>query len=304
MMSPKISLIIPAHNEQAVIAQMLGALHEFLLSGACEIIVVANGCTDLTALRARRACPEATILEVDHAGKANAINIGFAQAIGSVVVFVDADLMVTPKAIVQLCQPILDGVAQAACGEMDVDLARASWPVRQFYAGWKLNPYHDQGKFGGLFALSSVCAAGIFPIPLVTADDEYIARQIPDEKLVFVPQATFTAFAPHGWSDLIAIRRRSRRGTRQLHHQTPAGGGRIETASAVGQVIGRAWARPAAWVPVLVYFFAMLVVRLPQWRQTDSHHTWERDNSSRHRKPQHLGPLNSGRQMTKSGERK
>ncbi|MGD9408165.1 MAG: glycosyltransferase, partial [Gammaproteobacteria bacterium] len=44
-----ISVVIPAHDEEAVIQRTLGALLRSADPGEFEVIVVCNGCSDATA---------------------------------------------------------------------------------------------------------------------------------------------------------------------------------------------------------------------------------------------------------------
>ena len=47
-----VSVVIPAHDEEAVIERCLGTLLADARAGEVEVVVVCNGCTDDTAARA------------------------------------------------------------------------------------------------------------------------------------------------------------------------------------------------------------------------------------------------------------
>ncbi len=84
-----VSVIFPARNEAHVIAPLVRRLRQW--SAVREVIVVANGCSDQTAQRARLA--GARILEFAHplghdCGRA----IGAAVAKGKILLFLDADI--------------------------------------------------------------------------------------------------------------------------------------------------------------------------------------------------------------------
>ncbi|MFN2450540.1 MAG: glycosyltransferase, partial [Candidatus Baltobacteraceae bacterium] len=92
-MTPRYSLIVPAHNEAARIEPMLRAY-----AGAfsdSEIIVVLNGCTDGTGEcvgRLKQEFGNIEYVEIDAAvGKGGAVRAGFLIARADVVGFVDAD---------------------------------------------------------------------------------------------------------------------------------------------------------------------------------------------------------------------
>lgn len=92
-MTPRYSLIIPAHNEEARISATLMRYAEIFQDS--EIIVVLNGCTDGTedCVRAVRALyPNVQYVEIAHAvGKGGAVRAGFLVARSSIIGFVDAD---------------------------------------------------------------------------------------------------------------------------------------------------------------------------------------------------------------------
>ena len=62
------SAVVPAHNEQAVIARCVRSLLKRAEAEKEEIdlVVVCNGCTDGTADAARRATPKARVLEIPY----------------------------------------------------------------------------------------------------------------------------------------------------------------------------------------------------------------------------------------------
>lgn len=64
------TVIIPAHNEEAVIGRCLQTvLHDAPTAYPFEIIVAANGCTDRTAELAAVSAPDARILEIAEGSK-------------------------------------------------------------------------------------------------------------------------------------------------------------------------------------------------------------------------------------------
>jgi glycosyltransferase involved in cell wall biosynthesis len=211
------TILIPAHNEASVIERTLKHMRVGMLPGEFFIVVIANACEDDTAAIAHKAAPEAVVIETRRTGKTHALNIGRLVAPpGAPIVFLDADLDVTAESLRALVAPLLQGKALATCGRMDV-LTEASSPmVRAFYRGWRLNPYFGRGKFGGLFALSHVGAARVFPLPNVIADDEFIRRSFSQAETVFVPECVFTARAPKRLTNLISVRQRTLRGAQAI----------------------------------------------------------------------------------------
>jgi glycosyltransferase involved in cell wall biosynthesis len=95
----RLSLILPAYNEQARLPYTLSELADYLCRErlACEVIVVDNGSTDATSAVAHQAIkdfppPGLRLLRTDRRGKGVAVRTGMLAARGEVVLFGDADL--------------------------------------------------------------------------------------------------------------------------------------------------------------------------------------------------------------------
>lgn len=280
-MIARATVLIPAWNEAGVIAQTLAPLCDPRL----HLVVIANACTDATAAVARAAAPQAVVLETPVPGKTNALNLGLAHGLPDLpVVCLDADLVTTPAMIMALVDA-LDS-KPAACGRMRIDATRSSALVRAYMRAWVHNPYFDGGKFGGLFALSPAGVARVFPLPQVTADDEFIRRSFAADEIAFVPECSFTARAPRDLGTLIRVRRRSLRGARAVADQiAQTRGGPVKgapAASGLRRMLRAALTRPARWPDLAVFIAVMAWVRVqlalePRKAQT----AWERDTSNR-----------------------
>jgi glycosyltransferase involved in cell wall biosynthesis len=91
-----ISIVIPAHNEEDYIGRTLDALNSQNYPD-CEIIVVANGCTDRTAEEAQGKCRRLVALSQKNLGVAR--NLGARMATGNLLIFLDADTILEPDAL-------------------------------------------------------------------------------------------------------------------------------------------------------------------------------------------------------------
>jgi glycosyltransferase involved in cell wall biosynthesis len=273
------TILIPAHDEAQVIGRTLRHLQVGMRPGEFRIVVVANGCTDETAARAREAAPGAMVIETPRPGKAHALNLGrMAAPAGAILICLDADLEVTAEALRALIAPLHSGKALAACGRMDVLTDLSAPLVRAFYRGWRLNPYFGRGKFGGLFALAPDGAARVFPIPPVTADDEFVRRSFARDEIAFVPDCVFTARAPRTLASLFRVRQRSLRGARRvssLGKPSPEGASVLAMARRVA-------AQPAELPAFAVFAAIMAAVRVALAVEgRGAAPRWERDLTSR-----------------------
>ncbi|KKR25761.1 MAG: putative glycosyltransferase [Microgenomates group bacterium GW2011_GWC1_39_7b] len=91
----KVSVIIPAYNEQASIAACLQSLQNQSFKDL-EIIVVDDGSTDKTfdvLSKFKMQSSKFKILDQNHEGAGMARNLGVKNATGKILVFVDADMV-------------------------------------------------------------------------------------------------------------------------------------------------------------------------------------------------------------------
>lgn len=113
--TPLVSVVVPAHDEEAVIEGTLRALAASDWP-ALELVVVDDGSTDSTLARVRALALARPLVVLTHApnrGKAAALQRGIAASRGSLVVTVDADTLVEPDAIGHLARAF-DGPAVGA----------------------------------------------------------------------------------------------------------------------------------------------------------------------------------------------
>lgn len=115
----KLSIIIPAFNEEATIAAIISKVRAAVLPNGLsrEIIVVDDGSTDGTSSIAQSlVAHDLVYLHQHNQGKAGAIKAGFRQATGDILLIQDADLEYDPIQYPQLLQPIIDGKTQVVYG--------------------------------------------------------------------------------------------------------------------------------------------------------------------------------------------
>ncbi len=136
----KISVIIPAHDEEAVIGRCLGTLLEGAEPGELEIVVVCNGCRDGTAAAARAAAPEATVVELPQPGKAAALNEGDRWASVFPRVYLDADVEVSVVDLRRVAEALAQPGVFCAAPLPHFALRGRPWVVRKFYEAWEWLP--------------------------------------------------------------------------------------------------------------------------------------------------------------------
>ena len=125
----RISVIIPAHNEEAMIHRTLDSLQKQDYKGPIEILVVDNKSTDNTARVAQSW--GARVVRADRKGYIYALMSGFEQATGEILITTDADTVVPTNWVSTLVQAFEKDCRVVAAGTM-VEFCDANWKGRFF----------------------------------------------------------------------------------------------------------------------------------------------------------------------------
>lgn len=124
MDNKKISIIIPAMNEEGAIATVIKGV-KAILGDRCEIIVIDDGSKDSTGKVAKEAGAR-VVTHPYNIGNGAAIKSGIRAATGEVIVMMDADGQHKPEDITRLLEKIdtYDMVIGARTGESDTSMHR------------------------------------------------------------------------------------------------------------------------------------------------------------------------------------
>lgn len=131
---PMVSLVFSAFNEESIIRQKM--LNSSALNySRLEILVGCDGCSDRTASVARAAgVPGARIFDFSNRrGKPAVINELVTHATGDIVVFSDANTMISPDAILNLVRHFQDSRVGCVCGELKFTAARKGASAEGIY---------------------------------------------------------------------------------------------------------------------------------------------------------------------------
>lgn len=296
---PLASVIIPAHNEESVIARLLRGIAADARPGEFEIIVAANGCTDGTVQSARNAADGVLVLDLPEPSKVAALNAGDAAATAFPRLYVDADVMVSAETLRELARVLSDGQGAgptpgtgsaplAAAPALRTDLSGASWFVRAHYRIWELTDYRTRGHIGsGVYALSRTGRQRFGLFPDVIADDRYVQQLFHESERLTLPNHTFTVHSPKTLRAVLRRATRAAAGNIQLttgHQQGhPQGHRQEQQTGSRRSLLRRVLPRPALWPAFAVYCTAYLVPRLLAVKKIRSGriHIWERDETSR-----------------------
>jgi len=124
---PKVTILIPAHNEEKVIGQLLKRLIKLSYKGAYNILVVNDASKDKTGeiaekISASTQKPHISIIHRAHGGngKPHALNEALAHATGEILIFFDADYLPRRDLIQQLLRGFTRPDVAAVQGYIEV----------------------------------------------------------------------------------------------------------------------------------------------------------------------------------------
>ncbi|MBI9046253.1 MAG: glycosyltransferase family 2 protein [Anaerolineaceae bacterium] len=131
----KISIIIPAFNEEACIGKVLEELSSYVSREEAEILVVDGGSSDNTVQIAESAGVQ--VIHEPRRGYGRACAAGLFACNGDIVIFMDADGADDPGYLSALLQPIQDGLADLVLGSRIAGMIeKGAMPWHQYFGNW------------------------------------------------------------------------------------------------------------------------------------------------------------------------
>lgn len=266
-----LSVIIPASNEEGYIGACLAALFAGdPVPGGAEVVVVANGCRDATAARARAMTPQAaqagwalSVLDLPEGGKPRALNAGDAAARGDIRAYLDADVIVSAGLMTALVAVLSMPGPRYATGTPRIP--RALSAVTRAYARfWQRLPFAQSKAPGfGLFAVNAAGRERWGAFPALISDDTFVRLQFTPEERVQVP-GVYDWPMIEGFTALTRVRRRQDAGVAEIARLHPGlmereGKDRLATAGLLRLVLSD----PAGFA---AYAAVSLAVRLKRGR--------------------------------------
>ncbi|MGH8868270.1 MAG: glycosyltransferase [Actinomycetes bacterium] len=247
-------MVIPAHDEAAVVERCLRALLADARPGEFEVVVVANGCADDTALRAKTAetllpC-DVLVLELAVASKSAALRAGDGAVSVYPRLYVDADVVCPTASARALVDALKEPAAELAVPERVLDLTEVTRSARAYLRTWEGFPWvRVQPSGRGVYGLSHTGRRRLGGFPDVVADDYWVTTRFPEDAVRVVSEAPVTIPPAPSVRALVRARTRMFAGNLQLgsvpHPPPECGGRRSYLVRRVG--------RPAAWPGLALY---------------------------------------------------
>jgi glycosyltransferase involved in cell wall biosynthesis len=209
------SIVVPAHNESAVIAGTIGPLIPLVERGI-EIIVSANGCTDDTAARAR-SIPGVMVLESPIASKAQALNTADSVATTFPRLYLDADVTIAVDAVMAVFNRLRGDNILAARPPFHYDMTGTDRLVAAYFRARNRIPSMHEHLWGaGAYALSEAGHRRLGSFPALNADDLYVDGLFDRTEIEIVETDPVAVSCPRSWRVLLSTLRRVQSGKRQV----------------------------------------------------------------------------------------
>ena len=276
------SVVIPAHNESAVIGRLLEQLKTLVEQADYDVTVVANGCTDDTADIAASFGPGIRVLSIPVASKHEALKAGDRVALGFPRIYIDADVELTGRDIKALGEALRRPGTLAAAPQRDLVLVGRPWLVRWYYDVWERLPEVRTGIFGrGAIAVNEAGHSRIAVLPPLLADDLAASLAFSPSERVVVGQAHSIVHAPRTAGDLLYRRIRAATGVAQVERAEGAPDSTARTRFL--DLFAIVFQKPTLAPKVLVFSVVAVLARIRAARaiRKNGYSNWLRDESSR-----------------------
>ncbi|WP_445773643.1 glycosyltransferase family 2 protein [Shewanella sp.] len=283
-----ISIIIPAYNEEALIAETLLNYCELGEGVDIELLVICNGCVDKTYELSKNICSRLKIknkvYDLPVGSKTAAINKGVEVSSGDYLLIQDADVVLTCEDIKSLVSE-LDSqsvLTYASVKPLFIFDVKTNFLVKLYYGFLSTTPAFKKGMVSaGIYIVKRDCLKGLFPLPQVIADDGYIKASFGADNLALLNKVRTKVRVPKKFFDLIKIKTRSNFGNFQLKKKfniSPSGGDNSKSK------ILKVACKERLILSLFVYLFVVIVSKLRAKIQIivkKDKIGWERDESSR-----------------------
>jgi len=278
------SVIIPAHNEAAVIGRCLDALFADVEPDELEVVVACNGCDDDTAGVAGACAHPVRVLELEAASKSAAIRAGEAAASTLPRIYLDADVRLHGSSARRVAERLSAG-AIAARPPVTYASAGSSAAVRRYFRARSRMPSLLGHLWGaGVYGLSAAGRGRFDSFPDVMADDLWIDLLFEPGEVEIVDCEPVVVTVPQSGRDLVHVLRRTYRGKAENGMGASGFNRDRETTGSTLQDLRRlALSGPGAAIDAATYASFAAGVRIGRALQPadGAGERWERDESSR-----------------------
>ena len=276
--SNRATIIMPAHNEEAIIRNTLQELCRAQRAAEFQVIVVCNGCTDKTEQIVLNEFPTVHCASLKQASKALAIRFAESLNPGFPRIYLDADIGLSASDADQLIAISKSVVTpQLLVPRSELICHDSSTLVKSFYRAWYATPHVQKNGYGaGVYVLNESGRRRFNKWPELIADDAFVRSYFSIEETCISDNVTVHVKAPKTLWSLLKIKTRSKYGNLELKkhfNQLLKNEQKKQTWSNMSAISAR---------DRLTYYLVNAVALMwAKWQYLRGVRTWHRDNSHR-----------------------
>ena len=222
-----LSVIVPAYNEQDVIADCLRSLLAQDPGVSVEVIVSANGCTDNTVEICKSFATEFNhkgisylVLQTAHGCKNSALNLADDKATYAARLYLDADVTCSPGLLRQATRILDTDEPVYFSGTLSIPAGK-SFFSNAYGKIWIAMPYIRDAVTGiGCYGVNKAGRALWGKFPSIHSDDKFVRMQFTDKQCVKL-DAAYQWPVPQGLLTLVKVRTRWIKGNKELRLRFP-----------------------------------------------------------------------------------
>jgi glycosyltransferase involved in cell wall biosynthesis len=276
------AIIIPAHNEQAVIKNTLSQLGGGR-SNIFQIVVICNGCDDLTESIVREHFPLVYCESLGKPSKALAIRQAEMLDIGFPRLYLDADIVISESTVEGLFEHAIEKSGPALLVPHSVTIVDNSsrW-VQRFYHSWYQTAFVKQRGFGaGCYLVNLAGRTRFGDWPDLIADDGFIRTQFADKETHIVTSQSVEVGAPKSLWSLLKVKSRSKYGNLQLRRYL-TDNNIVNRQATINSGIKFAPESTLSLLDIFIYNTVnALAFGIAKWHHLTGSFVWHRDNTNR-----------------------
>jgi glycosyltransferase involved in cell wall biosynthesis len=223
-----ISIIVPAHDEEAVLGHCLASLVDQDVAAPVQVVVAANGCSDGTVDVAREWAPALErrgfrfeVLDLAAPSKAEALNAGDRTACFGHRVYLDADVTLSSNALSSVLRAFDDDAGLLFCSPRLHAIA-TTYAAGVYARVWAELPYVKGDVIGaGCYVVRDAGRDRWTTFPDIVADDKFARLHFARAERRVLEDSHFSVHLPVGIVELVRVRSRWIRANHELRALFP-----------------------------------------------------------------------------------
>jgi glycosyltransferase involved in cell wall biosynthesis len=271
------SVVIPAHNEAAVIRRCLDELLSDFSSGELDVVVSCNGCTDDTADIVRSAWPAVRVIEIPQASKPAALRAADEALSTFPRIYLDADITLPSKSAKILIHSLRSG-AIAARPRLAYETSSSDALVCSYYRSQARLQEHRNSLWPAVYGLSEVGRSRFSTFPDLIADDVFVSHWFKSSEIKVIDvDLPAIIHVQRRIRDLFRVARRRRKGNAEIYSLPD--GPQSTASSTILNLLKTTRSGPTVALDTVFYFVFAIIVRISVTISPPGE--WSRDESSR-----------------------